>query len=166
MSSCPLCAEAKSLEVFGTELVQVLVHPKPAVDGHVLVIPRKHYPIFEAVPNDVVAELFYVANKVSVALFEGMQSQGTNVLLQNGIPAGQTEPHVAVHVIPRNEGDGIKFDWKPTQKSDDDLNKIEALLKSAKSLVDEKVLEKPPEKEEEAEQHEEDWETKHLERIP
>ncbi|MFQ5620910.1 MAG: HIT family protein [Candidatus Nanoarchaeia archaeon] len=163
---CPLCDEAKNLEVFSTETVQVLAHPKPAVEGHVLVMPKKHYPILEAVPNDVVEDMFSISNKVSIALFEGLKAQGTNVLVQNGIPAGQTEPHVAVHVVPRFENDGLNFDWKPTQKSDEELGKTEELLKGAKSLVEKSVQDKGPEKEESAEEADEDWELKSLERIP
>jgi len=159
MTECPICDEAKSLEVFSTANVQVLAHPSPSTPGHVLVTPKKHFAIFEAVPDDIVGELFSVANTVSTKLFDGLGAQGTNILLQNGLPAGQSEPHVVLHVIPRKQGDGLDFTWKPKVIDEAKLNDLEKLLKDGLAVVEAKP------KEEQLEDTE-DWELKHLERIP
>ena len=168
--NCPTCTQAAALMVYETEHVYVLVHPKPATTAHLLVVPKQHYPILEAVPEPVVAEMFSVANKLSMVLFEGLKAQGTNILIQNGLPAGQNEPHVALHVLPRFPKDGLDFTWKPLSFNDEQLDLTERTLKGATDTVG--VVEKPkpkPREEEkipEQEATEEDLELRHLRRIP
>lgn len=166
--SCPLCDEAKNLALHETDTYQVLLHPRPAVPGHLLIIPKEHYPIMEQVPDEVVGEMFNAASKMSALLFEGMKAQGTNVLVQNGLPAGQTEPHVSIHVVPRQPEDGMNFMWQPKQMSDEDLNRIENALKDGTGDVGVVTAPAPPKEVEHEvqEMEEEDEELKHLDRIP
>ncbi len=168
--NCLLCALAKTQSVFETEQVVVIVAPKPACMGHLIVLPKQHYPILEQVPENVVAELFDVANKLSMVLFQGLKAQGTNVLIQNGLPAGQADPHVSLHVLPRFPNDGIDFTWKPLSVNDEQLDLTEKTLKGATDMVGvvEQPKAKPREEEKVPEQEatEEDLELKHLNRIP
>ena len=85
MTDCVFCQliQKKANLLFENEKVFVMASPEPAVPGHVLVLPREHARIFEAVPDFVVGDMFKVANKVGVAIFESMGAQGTNVLIQN-----------------------------------------------------------------------------------
>lgn len=128
---CDDIKEGKLERVYEDKELIAVVHPKPAVPGHLLVIPKKHYPIIEQIPDYEVSHLFNVANKLSVAVFEASQSQGTNIILQNGIAAGQEIPHVCLHIIPRTEGDGIDFQWKPKQLTQEEMSAVETKLKSA-----------------------------------
>ena len=51
---------------------------------------------------------------ISNAVLRSLGVQGTNIIVQNGIAAGQKAQHFMVHVIPRKERDGIKFDLQAT----------------------------------------------------
>lgn len=119
--------------------------------GQITVFPKQHFTIMEMVPDDILQKCFILANKVSVSIFEGMGAHGTNILMQNGLGAGQKVPHFAVEVIPRREGDGLNLQWEPKELSEDERETTFLLLKEeGDKLVDigkkkEKKEEKPKE---------------------
>src|SRR3989344_8594247 len=73
--------------------------------------------------------MFQVSNKISSAVFETLQAQGTNIFVANGIPAGQTVAHFMVNVIPRFEKDGINLQWQPKQLDEEEMSTVELKLK-------------------------------------
>lgn len=154
--------------LFENEKVFAMLSPEPAVPGHVLVLPKQHAPIIEAVPDFVVSNMFVVANKIGAAVFEGLGAQGTNVLIQNGTTAGQRHNHAMVQVIPRFEKDGLQLGWTPKQAEDEELAKMESKIKDETTSVGvfEREKEKPTEVEKPKEVKEEDWRAKQLRRIP
>ncbi len=138
--NCAVCSFIKSdkvKKIFEDEEIVAFLNPTPAVPGEVLITTKKHYTVLGQVPNFVVGELFSLANKVSVALFELLDLQGTNILLNDGTAAGQQVPHVLIHVIPRKKGDNLNFDWERKKASEDELKT--ALLK-LKSVTDTLVV--------------------------
>ena len=173
MSQCRFCEliEKKLGVVYEDEKTIAMLHPTPCAPGHIVIMPRKHYPIMEQVPDYVVGDLFTKANKISIALFEGLGAEGTNIFVQNGAAAGQKHNHFIVHIIPRKQNDGLPLTWRPKQLSEEEMSTIELKVKEeAKSVgVFEKEKEKPIEEEKPAELKpgkEEDYRLKHLERIP
>jgi histidine triad (HIT) family protein len=97
--------------------------------GHAFIIPKSHSPILEQVPDEDIGALFDLANKVSVALFDLLGAEGTNIFVANGIPAGQTVAHFMINVIPRKQGDSINFQWKPRQLSEEEISTVELKIK-------------------------------------
>ena len=82
---------------------------------------------------------------MSTTLFERMQVNGTNVIAQNGIAAGQKIAHFAINVIPRTENDGLGFNWQPVELSEEELATVELQLKEeSKSIGDFEKEEKKP----------------------
>jgi len=148
--TCPICEKIKNKTnmVFEDDSVFAMLSDEPWSVGHILVIPKKHHSIIEQLPDDVIGKMFEVANKASMCAFEGLGAQGTNILVQNGIPAGQKTNHVMIHVIPRFENDDLDLSWTPKQASDDALNEIEAKFKQEVAATPEEtkpVEEKPAE---------------------
>ncbi|MFH1174148.1 MAG: HIT family protein [archaeon] len=86
-------------------------------DGHMLVIPKKHYNNITDIPPRLLAVL---AQEVRLACAVLKKSHpGSNILLNNGSAAGQCIPHVHFHIIPRNRGDGIRIEvWKEKKLSE------------------------------------------------
>ena len=124
MSSCVVCeaiSEKKGLTVYDDDEVVAFLDENPASTGHVAVLPKEHYPIMEQVPDYLVDRIFQVTNRLSVVIFETLQIQGTNILISNGLAAGQNLPHFMVNIIPRKEGDGINFQWLPQQLSTEEM---------------------------------------------
>ncbi|MBW3018724.1 HIT family protein [Candidatus Woesearchaeota archaeon] len=128
--------------LFEDDDVFVMLSDEPWSVGHIIAVPKKHYPILEQVPDAVMGKLFDLANKASMCVFEGLGAQGTNVLVNNGIPAGQKVNHVVVNVIPRFENDGLDLSWTPKQASDEELNALEA--KFAQEAAPKQEIERKP----------------------
>ena len=129
--TCVLCNELKSgkNKIYEDKKVCAVINPKPASPGHIILFPKKHYQIFEQIPDFEVSHLFEIANKLSTAVFESLKVQGTNIMIQNGVSAGQSIPHVCLHIIPRNENDGINFQWQPKQLNEEEMSTVELTLK-------------------------------------
>jgi histidine triad (HIT) family protein len=121
---CKLCEQIKANGkemIFQDERIAVLLSTHPASLGHLIVLPKEHYTILEQVPDGVLAEMFIIANKLSIIIFETLNAHGTNVIVQNGVAAGQTENHFSIHVIPRRQNDGLNFEWQAEKASEDAL---------------------------------------------
>jgi histidine triad (HIT) family protein len=170
MSECLFCGliQKKANALFEDESLLAMLSPEPAVAGHVLVIPKAHSPILEAIPDFVVGNAFKIANKIGVAVFEALGAQGTNVLIQNGAPAGQRHNHAMLHVIPRFENDNLPIGWTPKPASDEELTSIESKLKDETRNIGifEKEKPKPIEAEKPKELPKEDQRLKVFKRIP
>lgn len=177
MTDCILCdtvkGKVKSEKIYEDAKVFAILAPTPAAIGHVIVIPKFHYQIIEQIPDYEIAHIFKTVNKLSSAVFEATGAKGTNVIVQNGVAAGQSIPHVCVHIIPRNENDGISFQWPPKQLTEEEMSTVELKLKEGAEKigefeVEEKKMpikiEKKPEKIK-AEKGE-NYLIKQLERIP
>ncbi|KOS17705.1 Bis(5'-nucleosyl)-tetraphosphatase [Escovopsis weberi] len=84
-----------------------LVNLKPLTPGHVLVCPLRPHPRLTDLSGDETADLFatvQVAQRLLArAYFRSAEPCGGSftVAVQDGKEAGQTVPHVHVHVIPR-----------------------------------------------------------------
>lgn len=169
---CEICDLIKNKEkiVYEDKDIVAMLHPRPASQGHIILTTKQHFAIIEHCPNDVVGNLFNIANKISTAVFEGLQAHGTNIIIQNGVAAGQTAPHFIINIIPRRENDGLNFQWQPRQMKDEDLATAEVQLKEkAKDIGIEEKAPAPVEiKEEKTEEieGEENYLIKQLNRIP
>src|SRR3989338_4119526 len=117
-----LAGKSKAQLLYEDEAIGVVVKDLVHVPGQITVFPRTHFTIMEQVPNDILKKCMAVADKTSRAVFEVFQAEGTNILIQNGLGAGQKVPHFAIEVVPRREGDGLNLQWQPKEVSQDDLD--------------------------------------------
>ncbi|MDP3765629.1 MAG: HIT family protein [Nanoarchaeota archaeon] len=107
---CQIVAgKVQSRKAYEDERVIGLLDINPANPGHVLLITKEHYSIMPQVPDDEVAHVFMVVKALSNSMLRGIDAQGTNVIVANGIAAGQRAQHFMVHIIPRKENDGLNF---------------------------------------------------------
>ena len=60
-------------------------------------------------PEDELAHVFIAAKSLSNTMLRGLEAQGTNLIVANGVAAGQRAQHFMVHIIPRKENDGVTF---------------------------------------------------------
>jgi len=148
-------------KVFDIGDIVVMTAPEPATYGHCVVVSKQHATIIEQLPAKTIGAMFEKANKLAVALFETNLAQGTNLLIQNGIAAGQKHNHAMIHVIPRVQDDMMNFGWQPKQLPEDEMGTAELKLKDAINAPEEKKEEK---KEEPKKEIIEDL--KYFERIP
>ena len=171
--TCAICEIFNKKEVFKLiyedNICTALLHENPANYGHILIIPKNHYVILEEVPDDIVEHIFSVANLISSTLFESLNIQGTNILVNNGADAGQENPHFIVNIIPRTENDNINFEWSAKPASEDDLKTAELKLSQyTQKIIFEKEKPKPIEisKEPEEIKDDESYMVKMLRKTP
>ena len=148
---CEICEIIKSKKgkLYEDDKIIAFIAPRPCTAGHVMIAPKEHHPILEQIPDFIVGEMFAKANKISMATFETIGAEGTNLLMQNGIAAGQKHNHAVLHVIPRRENDGLNLLWKPRQLSEEEMSTVELKVKKETEGVGafEQEEEKPVEEE-------------------
>ena len=88
------------------------INPCGELNGHTLVIPKKHYETILDCPEETLKETIAVVKKIAVAVQKVSGAEGINLVQNNGKAAGQFVPHIHFHIIPRKAGDGIYFDEK------------------------------------------------------
>ena len=92
-------------EIFAhTALSFATVNLKPIVPGHTLIIPKRVVSSFLDLRPDEVADLWWLAQTVARHLQHHYHATASTFAIQDGPAAGQTVPHVHVHVLPRSEG--------------------------------------------------------------
>lgn len=90
----------------------------PAAQGHMLVVPKKHYATLLDLPPDEAEALMEGLRKSGGALRAVCKAEGFNCLQNNFPAAGQVVPHLHWHVIPRFQGDGLLKPWTPVSYAD------------------------------------------------
>jgi len=111
-------------KIYEDDVVLVFLDIGPISDGHTLVIPKQHFEKLHDCPAELLGQVASRLGKIAGAVAGAMNSDGYNVLCNNGRAAGQVIEHLHFHIIPRNTGDGV-FDRWPSYKYQE--GKIEAI---------------------------------------
>lgn len=104
-SDCLFCTLPSARIVHANGLAVVIRDAFPVSPGHTLVLPRRHVGGFfelESPERDAVFELLDLARR---DLDQSLYPDGYNIGINDGPAAGQTVPHLHVHLIPRYKGD-------------------------------------------------------------
>jgi len=102
---CPFCSLSRDRLVFESELAIAFRDGFPVSPGHTLVIPRRHVAsFFDTTPQEQAAML-RLLNLARIDLDHRHHPSAYNVGINDGHAAGQTVPHVHIHLIPRYAGD-------------------------------------------------------------
>lgn len=84
------------------------------VDGHILVVPKAHKKNILDCDEETLINLMKTVKRVSNHLVDSCGYDGVNILNASDESAGQSVPHLHIHIIPRKKNDGIdawpKFD--------------------------------------------------------
>ena len=104
-TDCPFCTLPPVRIVHANRLAVVIGDAYPVSRGHTLVLPKRHVrSFFDLVQaeRDAVFELLDVARR---DLDQTLRPDGYNIGINDGPAAGQTVPHLHMHLIPRYNGD-------------------------------------------------------------
>ena len=102
---CPFCALPSSRVLHANAQAIAVRDAYPVSAGHTLVITRRHFGSFFALDDTerrAMIELLSVCQSELDALYS---PAGYNIGINDGAAAGQTVPHVHMHLIPRYGGD-------------------------------------------------------------
>ena len=116
-------------KIYEDEVVLAFLDIGPVSDGHTLVIPTQHFEKLHDCPPDVLSRVASRLGKIAKAVATAMNSEGYNVLCNNGSVAGQLVGHLHFHIIPRNTGDGLFNRWPAYKYQEGKIDAIAAKIR-------------------------------------
>jgi diadenosine tetraphosphate (Ap4A) HIT family hydrolase len=104
-ANCPFCN-------LGTRIIQnynsadCILDNFPVTDKHSLIIPKRHIATVSDLSMAELNDVFFLSKKIKSELrLVDSKIEGFNIGFNEGEAAGQTIPHVHLHLIPRRFGD-------------------------------------------------------------
>lgn len=104
-STCPFCSPPSERVFLESALVLGLWDAFPVSAGHALLVTRRHILSWFEATMDERRALTDAVELAREAILKGQTPDGFNIGVNVGLVAGQTVPHLHVHVIPRYIGD-------------------------------------------------------------
>jgi len=103
---CPFCNLPTNRELILESATAFAMFDKfPVNNGHALIIPKRHCANYFDLTFKEQSALWFMLNRVKAIVQKQVNPQGFNVGININETAGQTVPHVHIHLIPRFEGD-------------------------------------------------------------
>jgi len=91
--------EIPSYTIYEDEIVKVFLDVNPGVNGHTLIVPKKHYLDLYDIPNDTLMHILEVSRKIGKLLEEKLGANGITLVQNNGLY--QEVKHYHLHVKPQ-----------------------------------------------------------------
>ena len=135
-SGCIFCrivaGQLPSFKLLEDETTIAFMDINPVNPGHALAVAKGHWPTVDVIPADVLATVARTAQKVAKASMTALKPAGVNLVQANGSAAGQSVPHLHIHIMPRQLGDDVSLNWEPKPG---DRAEIEAIYKKLKAAL-------------------------------
>lgn len=130
---CKIVAgDIPSAKVYESETCLAFLDIAPVNAGHVLVLPKGHYPTLMDIPAELGTDLMDALSKIGEATMEATGADGMNLIQNNYEAAGQLVHHAHFHLIPRHSDDGLKL-WP--QSGYDNPDEMSRLAETIAGLV-------------------------------
>jgi len=105
-TECSFCnPDAASELLLESATVYAIFDKFPVNEGHALIIPKKHCADYFRLSFKEQSACWFMVNKVKEILQKRYNPDGFNIGINIHEAAGQTIPHVHIHIIPRYKGD-------------------------------------------------------------
>lgn len=106
VTSCPFCNPDSERELITESATAYAILDKyPVSPGHALVIPKQHLANYFDLPTRTKTACWMIVDRVKMLLAQRLKPDGFNIGINVGNAAGQTVPHIHIHLIPRYKGD-------------------------------------------------------------
>jgi len=105
---------------------------RPLFPGHVLLVPVAHFETLADLPAAQVGSLFQAAQQLETAVESALAAAGSFIAVNNRV--SQSVPHLHVHIVPRNKGDGLKGFFWPRHRYDSEEQMRETAEKIRRAL--------------------------------
>jgi histidine triad (HIT) family protein len=110
-SQCYFCEVVERTKnervVYETDSVIAIIDPRQANPGHILVIPKDHFPDIYALSEEAGSEIMKAMILLSRIVRKAFELDGLSIWQSNGPGAHQEVPHVHFHIHPRKMDDGL-----------------------------------------------------------
>jgi len=80
----------------------------------------------------VLADVARTAQRIAKAAISVLTPHGVNLLQANGEGAGQSVPHLHIHIMPRVAGDDVNLNW---EQKPGDMAAIKAVYEKLKAAL-------------------------------
>lgn len=91
-----------SYTIYEDDVVKVFLDVNPKVNGHTLIVPKKHYKDLFDIPDDILLHIIGVAKKMDKVFREKLGCEGLTLVQNNGLP--QEVKHFHLHLMPQYSG--------------------------------------------------------------
>jgi len=116
-------------KIYEDRTVLVFLDIGPISDGHALVIPKQHFEKLHDCPAEILGQVFSRLGEIAGAVAAAMDSDGYNLLCNNGRAAGQLIEHLHFHIIPRNTGDRLFSRWPSYEYEEGKIEEIAGTIR-------------------------------------
>jgi len=105
ITTCPFCSLPESRIVQSNGIGWVIRDAYPISPGHTLIIPKRHVGSFFDLTDDERSALLSLVATAKTQIDAEHRPSAFNIGINDGASAGQTVPHLHIHMIPRYNGD-------------------------------------------------------------
>lgn len=116
--------EAPSYTIYEDEIVKVFLNINPSSDGHLLIIPKKHYTNIVDIDLETLNHINTISKKMYELLKEKLHVDGLTLSQNNDY--GQEVKHYHLHLTPRYNNDSVEIVYPKVKK---DIKEIFEILK-------------------------------------
>ena len=102
---CPFCTLPAARVIAVKAHGQVIRDGYPVSPGHTLIVSRRHVGSFFELSTTERIDLLELTDEAKLDLDREFKPDGYNIGINVGPAAGQTVPHLHIHLIPRYRGD-------------------------------------------------------------
>ena len=102
---CPFCNPDPTREfLLESDIAFAIFDKFPVSMGHALIIPKNHCSDYFKLSFSEQTACWDMVNKLKAILDENFRPSGYNIGININASAGQTVPHVHIHLIPKSGG--------------------------------------------------------------
>lgn len=109
--------ELNSYTLFEDKITKVFMDINPSSNGHILIVPIKHYENIKDIDLETMNHINVIVKKMYKLINKKLNPEGITILQNNGL--GQDIKHYHMHMIPKYENNKLK-----------DVKEIYEILKS------------------------------------
>lgn len=102
---CPFCSLTPQRILAESEHSVTILDAFPVSEGHTLIVPRRHVGSFFDLEPEEREAIMTALVEARAGLVARHAPDGFNIGINDGEAAGQTVPHLHLHLIPRYRGD-------------------------------------------------------------
>ena len=103
--NCPFCSIDPGRIAFANDLVTAIWDAFPVSPGHLLIIPRRHAPVWSDLNPTQQSAIWSAIDQAKSIVLERFRPDGFNVGFNEREAGGQTVFHFHLHIIPRYAND-------------------------------------------------------------
>ena len=111
--------------VYENDDIMAFLDSNPINEGHILIIPKKHYLDADEMPDELLLEVITISKRIVSAIKKAYKPSGYSIM-QNG---GQFNDigHYHMHIFPRYQNDG--FGWTDSGEKYDSSEEVAAKIR-------------------------------------